>query len=977
MICTQCGFSNPGQFQFCGNCGQKLSGARSQEAERLQLTVMFFDLVGSTTLSGELDPEELRELILRYQQVCNQIIARYQGFVAQYLGDGILAYFGYPQGHNDDGRRAACAALDILAAMRELSDELLSQGRPRLDLRVGIHTGLVVVGELGSQEHREHLALGETPNVAARLQGLAGINEVVVGPTTYELIEGEFLVEELGPQALKGVSEPLAVYRLIAPIQRPSRVVGPFLGRQAELAQLEQHWQRAQAGQGHLIALWGQPGVGKTRLMDHWRQGRGLRLIASPEEQSQPWSALCQWLQALLEELPVHLTPPERLRHLLESLQLELSRNFPWLAQLLHLEAPDLVIPPLSPQAQRQETFAALARLLAAWSCQQTQLIIWDGWEWVDPSSREWLEWMAPQLQSLSLLVVLISRIEPTSENRLALGPLNAVDSAALLEMLLDPSKPLNQSDRDWLLERAAGIPYYIEELTRSATLRGSVRGIPAKLQDFLEARVDELGTAKNTAQQASVIGQSFSRRLLSGLSGAEVGPALQNLVKQGVVASGGTTGEWCFVQNLLREACYESLLISRRQSYHGQLAEILRRDFPAWAQQNPAVIGHHLLRSSQAGEAIPWLAQAVVRGLAGCSLQEAVEASKQGLNQLDKMPSEHPYQAYRLKFLTLQGSAWIGLRGYAAPEVETCFEQAHVVCAMLGDSLMVFPVLAGLWVLYFVKGRLDLAEDMSLRLQRVAQPNTQEHRIGSAARGQTLFFQGDFEGARQHLLQATQGYQPLVEAGQSLAYMLTEPSIASCSYLAQTYLMLGLPAEAEAALQRARQWCDQLDHPHTTAHTLAFEAWYWVTAEEAQKALQVAQELETLASLQAFPLWLAMAKTFAGSSLLALGQLEGGALLQEGLQRSQATGAQLGATWMLAKLGQVLALSGDSQAALATLEQARQLCQSHGENYFLPEILRLQAQLSPQAESLLQEAEQLAQASPWHLQRIRSAPQH
>jgi len=169
VICTQCGFSNPGQFQFCGNCGQKLSGARSQEAERLQLTVMFFDLVGSTTLSGELDPEELRELILRYQQVCNQIIARYQGFVAQYLGDGILAYFGYPQGHNDDGRRAACAALDILAAMRELSDELLSQGRPRLDLRVGIHTGLVVVGELGSQEHREHLALGETPNVAARL----------------------------------------------------------------------------------------------------------------------------------------------------------------------------------------------------------------------------------------------------------------------------------------------------------------------------------------------------------------------------------------------------------------------------------------------------------------------------------------------------------------------------------------------------------------------------------------------------------------------------------------------------------------------------------------------------------------------------------------------------------------------------------------------------------------------------------------
>ena len=1000
MNCEACGFSNPRGFQFCGHCGQKLKGERPHEAERRQLTVMFFDLVGSTSLSGQLDPEELRDLVQTYQQVCNEVVGRYQGHVAQYLGDGILVYFGYPKAHPDDGFRAVSSALAILQAMDSLNQRLEAQSRPRLDLRVGIHTGLVVVGEMGSKEHREHLALGETPNVAARLQGLAGVNEVVFGSPTYLLVQDEFVVEELGLHSLKGVAEPIPVYRAVAwadaaerrRLRRQRRSAVPVVGRESYLQVLRQRWQQACQGQGSLLEVVGEPGIGKSRLLQQLKDEVApqepymLSCYPQLDRSSVPWSGVASLLQREMEFSPPELSPLDKLLHLLQSKAPELDpkRAVPILSAVLQMDTSDFYpIPSLTPQSQRALTFETLNQLLLGMSRVKPSLLSVDGFEWLDPSSQEWLVQLAQPSHQARLLIVLTSRQAClTTQEPLSLTRLNREQAGQLVDYLLldlnrEATEPfcLSAESRRALLQRADGIPFYLEELTRTAFEKGSLDGLPGLLHDFLMARLDDLGSSKFTAQQASTIGMRFSRRLVGALAGSDVDQQVDCLIEQDVVAASSHGAELIFVQNLLREACYESLLKSVRQKYHSQIAQIFTRQFPHWAQQNPAVVAHHYLHSAQPSEAVPWLLQALLRSLACCALSEAVTASQQALEQLDNLSGDHPFQAHRLQLLTLQGSAWIGLRGYAAPEVESCYQQARQLCAALGDGLPVFPVLAGLWVLYLVQGKLHLAEEMSLHLLELSPPGSQHFRIACAARGQTRFFQGYLDEAADYLGRAMALYLPDQARGDGLAYLLTEPSIASASYLAYTHLLQGRPEQARECSRQARGWAEELDHPHTMAHTLSFEAWLLVSMGAPGPALELAGQLESLSRRQSFPLWLAMAQTFAGSSRLALGDGAGAALLREGLEAGQKTGAQLGGTWMLANLAHVVGLSGEHAKALSIVDRALQLAEATGERYCRPELLRLKSQwVEPErAADLLQAARQTALQcnGRWYLDRL------
>lgn len=1000
MKCAACGFSNPGGFQFCGHCGQRLA-ERLPEAERRQLTVMFFDLVGSTTLSAHLDPEELRDLVQTYQQVCNEVVSRYQGHVAQYLGDGILVYFGFPRAHPDDGVRAVSSALAILQAMAALNERLSAQSRPRLDLRVGIHTGLVVVGEMGSKEHREHLALGETPNVAARLQGLAGVNQVVFGQATYELVQDEFVVESLGMHSLKGVPEPVPVYRAVTwagaderqRTRRLRRSALPLLGREPELERLREIWRHCCQGQGSVCEVVGEAGVGKSRLLQELKDELKsapvflLSCFPQPEKASVPWSGVAALLQRELEFSPPELSPLDKLLHLLrwKAPDLQPQQCVPLLSPLLQMDTSEFFPPPaLSPSSQRAKTMETLDRLFLAMARIKPCLLIVDGYEWMDPSSREWLGALAPKAARARLLVLLTSR-QPRldSVSRLELDRLAEEPARKLVQYRLDELNrtgghffELTPENLNQLLERADGIPFYLDELTRTAYARRNFEGLPGRLHDFLMARLDDLGSSKLTAQQASIIGRGFSRRLVAALAGGAVDNQVRRLLEEGIVAAPKAGGELAFVQNLMREACYDSLLRSVRQRYHGQVAQLFTTEFAVWATQNPAVVAHHYLHSNQPSEAIPWLLQAVLRSLACCALSEAVTACQKALEQLDALPLDHPHQALRLKFLTLQGSAWIGLRGYAAPEVERCYQQARELCAALGDSLPVFPVLAGLWALYLVQGKLSLAETISARLLDLAREGTYR-RVACAVRGQTRFFQGFLHEAVLLLEEAVAHYRPEEARGETLAFLLTEPSIASASYLSYARLLQGRHQEARLLSQQAWRWAEQLDHPHTMAHTLSFEAWLLVSLEEPEAALRRARQLEDLSGRQSFPLWAAMAKMFAGAAGLALGDPGGAQELQVGLQAGQRTGAQLGATWMLANLAQATAAAGDLETALGLIEQALALGESLGELWYLPEMLRLKAEWRNDA-SLLEEARRLAeqQGAVWFLKRLTSSPQ-
>lgn len=955
---------------------------------------MFFDLVGSTTLSGQLDPEELRDLVQTYQEVCNEVVARYQGHVAQYLGDGILVYFGFPKAHPDDGQRAVGSALSIIAAMARLNERLEAESRPRLDLRVGIHTGLVVVGEMGSREHREHLALGETPNVAARLQNLAGINEVVFSAATQVLVQDEFELEDRGLHVLKGVAEPVPVFRAVGwtkietrrHLRRQRRLAVPLVGRLPELSRLREAWRRTTCGQGGALHLLGEPGIGKSRLAQALKdeiRPTGAFLLScycQREGASSPFSGMAALVRRELEFSPPELAPLEKLQHLLEKAPgLDQVVCLPPLCDLLGLEPPDdYPRLSLSPQSKRSELMNTLIQLFLALSRRQSLLLHVDGFEWLDPSSQECLLQLTEQASQARVLILLVSRQWSQSQiEQMSLDKLDDAASRQLVDLLLadlnrGQTEPY-QPELAPLLERGHGVPLYLTELTRAAWARRGLTGLPERLHEFLMARVDELGPARLTAQQAATIGHRFSRPLVAALAESEVGSQIDRLIHEGMVLPRAQSGELFFVQNLVREACYDSLLKSVRQRYHLRLAQVFEQQFPLWAEQNPGIVAHHYLRSSQSAAAAAWLHRSLLRSLANCALTEAVETSREGLRLLDTLPTAHPAQALRLAFLTLQGGAWIGLRGYAAPEVEETFQAARELCRALGDGPAVFPVLAGLWALYLVQGRLQQALDLSQRLLDLSPQNLSWGRIARATHGQTCFFRGSFQEAEISLRQALALYDPEQARGDTLSYLLTEPSIASCSYLAYNRLLLGDEAEALTLSQQARFWAEQLRHPHTLAHTYAFEAWLLLSLGRLVEARELAEDLLQLARLQAFPLWISMAEVYLGLCRLNLGDPGGAEQFHRGLQAGAATGAKLGTTWMLASLAQVLAAGGQLGQALAVLEQA--LAQ-HEERFYWPELLRLKAQLTPdpaQAEQLRIEARQLAseQHALWFLKAL------
>lgn len=954
---------------------------------------MFFDLVGSTTLSGQLDPEELRDLVQTYQEVCNEVVARYQGHVAQYLGDGILVYFGFPKAHPDDGQRAVGSALSIIAAMARLNQRLESESRPRLDLRVGIHTGLVVVGEMGSREHREHLALGETPNVAARLQGLAGINEVVFSAATRALVQDEFELEDRGLHSLKGVAEPVPVYRAVGwaqaetrrQLRRQRRLAVPLVGRERELSHLRLAWERASSGQGGALHLLGEPGIGKSRLAQALKdelRPTGAFLLScycQREESTSPFSGMAALVRRQLEFFSPQLAPVEKLASLVGGAELDPLVALPPLCDLLGLEPPgNEPAESLSPQSKRGRLLSTLNQLFLGLAAQRPLLLHVDGFEWLDPTSQECLLQLAERAQNSRILMLLVSR--QWSQNEVEQLWLERLDEQASLQLvdslLVDLNRDSSQAyqpDLNQVLERGHGVPLYLTELTRAAWTRRGLSGLPEQLHEFLMARVDELGPARLTAQQAATIGHRFSRSLVSALAECEANSHVDRLIQEGMVLARAHTGELFFVQNLMREACYDSLLKSVRQRYHLRLAQIFEQQFPLWAEQNPGVVAHHYLHSSQSAQAAPWLHRSLLRSLANCALTEAIETSREGLLLLDRLPADHSAQGLRLAFLSLQGGAWIGLRGYASVEVEQTFEKARELCREWGDGPQVFPVLAGLWALYLVQGRLRKAMDLSLRLLDLSQQHSDWARIARATHGQTCFFSGLFQSAQVSLREAVALYRPEQARGEALSYLLTEPSIASCSYLAYNCLLLGEEAEALRLSHQARHWAEQLRHPHTTAHTYAFEAWLLLSLSRYEEARQLSEELLQLARLQSFPLWSSMAEVYCGLCRLNLGDSGGAEQFQRGLEAGAATGAKLGTTWMLASLAQVLAAGGHLQQAQAVLEQAL----SHQEErWYWPELLRLKAQLSAQseeAEVLRAEARRLAgeQRALWFLKSL------
>jgi class 3 adenylate cyclase len=627
MRCTGCGLENPPEFKFCGQCGKELAGL-AVAAERRQLTVMFCDLAGSTELAQRLDPEDWREVLRSYQAAGEKVVRQFDGHIAQYLGDGILVYFGYPHAHEDDARRAAHAGLGIVQEIQQLSAHLQQHGNIRLAVRVGIHTGLVVVGEVGGAEKHEHLALGHTPNIAARLQSFAAPDTVVISAITYQLVQGYFVCENLGSPALKGVDQPLEIYRVQQESGALSRLevtrkLTPLIGRQHELAELWAHWQQAINGAGQIVLLSGEAGIGKSRLRREFDERRTesaheyLRCRCSPYHQK---SGVFYPVLNMLEQ---HLkltradsaeTKLAKIERLLASHELALPETVPLFAGLLAVPLNTRYTPRnFNLELHKQKIREAVLNLVLAMAARQPVCLVIDDLHWVDDSTLEMLGELIPQVPAARLFGLFSFRpsFQPPWNNfshvrEMRLAPLSR-DETALMIKNIAGGKALPAELLAQLVSKTDGMPLFVEELTKvvleSGRLKEQPEGyelmdalpIPATLYDSLMARLDRLATAREVAGLAATIGREFDYDLLlavSPLAAAALQSELRRLLDAGLLYQEGE--KYVFKHALIRDAAYHSLLKSQRQEYHQQIAQALATRFRERAESDPGLVVYH-----------------------------------------------------------------------------------------------------------------------------------------------------------------------------------------------------------------------------------------------------------------------------------------------------------------------------------------------------------------------------------------------
>jgi class 3 adenylate cyclase len=711
------------------------------DAERRQLTVMFCDLVDSTRLASQLDPEEYRDVVRAYQQVCSEVITRFDGHVAQLLGDGLLVYFGYPHAHEDDAQRAVRTGLGILDAVGDLNQGLQQAKGIQLAIHIGIHTGLVVVGAMGGAGRQEQLALGEVPNIASRIEGLAEPNTVAISEATYHLVQGYFDCQDLGVQTLRGVSEPVHVYRVLQESGARGRLdvaatggLTPLVGRDSEVTLLLERWEQVKAGQGQVVLLSGDAGIGKSRLVQMLKEHVANQPHTCWECRSLSYFEntalfpLTDLFQRLLQ-FQAEDTPDEKLGKLEQTLsqyRLPLQESVPLFAPLLSLSLPEHHYPSLnlSPQRQRQKTLEAIVAILLELAAHQPVLFILEDLHWTDPSTLELLTLVIEQIPTASLLTLLTCRptFQPSWHHHsyiteITVNRLSHTQVEQIVHRMTD-GKPLPPEVLQQIHVKTDGVPLFVEEMTKAILESGHLKevdghyerigsfatfAIPATLQDSLMARLDRLVTAKAVAQSAAVIGRQFAYPLLqvvSQLDETTLQRELGRLVKAEIVYQRGMPPQstYVFKHALIQDAAYASLLKSTRQQYHQQIAQVLETQFPETTAGKPELLAHHYTEAGLIEKAVPYWQQAGQRAIERSAHTEAISHLTKGLELLKTLP-ETPQRLQREVDIHITlGASLLATKGYAAPEVGEIYTSARQLCHHLDDPQRLFPVLRGLW---------------------------------------------------------------------------------------------------------------------------------------------------------------------------------------------------------------------------------------------------------------------------------------
>ncbi len=899
---------------------RELPASKQAQAERRQLTVMFCDLVGSTDLSGQLDPEDLREVVRAYQKTAEEIIRRFDGHIAQYLGDGLLVYFGYPLAHEDDAQRAAYSGIGISQEMVNLNARLEADYAVRLSVRIGIHTGPVVVGEMGGEDRQENLAMGETPNFAARLQGLAEPGAVLISDSTRRLLGELFELDPLGGQNLKGITEPVHVFavrgeRLVETrfAAGQDKEMANMIGRDHELALLVDRWRKSKAGEGQMVVLTGEAGIGKSRivraLVDSLTREEYLRISfqCSPHHTDSLLYPAIQHLN-LAAGFGMGDTPEkklDKLEMLLHQAQDDISLAAPLLGGLLGLgelaearyDTLDLL-----PAQRRSRTLEALLAQLTGLTGKTPVLLVLEDAHWIDPTTLEFIELILDHIDALQIMVLVTAR--PTFKNgfgghplvtRLTLNRLGREQVNGIVQRITK-GKKLPPELLDEIAIRTDGVPLFVEELTKTLLESGQLREtdsaylsdgrldrltIPSSLQDSLMARLDRMRPAKAVAQTAACIGREFEHALLAAvlqLPQAELTTSLRQLIDAELIFGRGVPPEstYSFKHALVRDAAYQSLLKAKRREMHSRVAEALES---ASSPVAPELLAYHYTEAGLAGPAIANWQLAGQQATRSAGNSEAIQHFQKALGLLASQPENNERNATELKILTNIGPLLMMVKGGSSTEVAETYERAEDLAGQMESSQELVPAIFGRWVFHMWGGRFDRADQVAHELFEVASATGDKAILLQAhhAVWPTQMLRGEFEVSNEHVDKGLAIYDYEKHKQHAFLYLGHDPAVCGHSLKAGITWVLGFPDCAHGHAAQALQHARRMGHASTLAYALFNVCLYHAARGDERATWPTADELWHLSSERQLVYTGAGAQVFGGWAMVKLGQTDAG----------------------------------------------------------------------------------------------------
>lgn len=991
-LCPKCSHKNLKEALFCAICGIKLGETTTEvsnnttDIESRQLTILFCDIVGFTSLSENLESEDLHDIVRLYQEACAEAINQFGGYLAKYLGDGLLVYFGYPQAHEDDAERAVRAALLILKAVKELTGSKSKISNP-LSIRIGIHTGQVMAGEMGVEGARESRAiLGEAPNIAFRLLDVAAPDTIIISSDTYKLLRGTFECKDLGSKTLKGFSSLINVYE----VERKSRIsnrfdtstferLSPFIGREIELELLMERWESAKAGSGQVVMISGEAGIGKSRLVQAFKQQLSEEQFLKVESHCSHYyqnTALHPIIENLNRQfIEIRGDSDDKYSMLENSLRksgFSPDQFIPLLAPLLSLPIPEKYSSQYQfHELQKRKTMQALLDWSLAVSEEQPILRIFEDMQWVDPSTLDYLELLINHLQGARILLLITFRPDFRVTWKIRSNTTHIALNRLTRNQMDEMIKTMNKDNRlpdtmlTQIISRADGIPLFVEELYKMFSESESINHkwgdrnseylseIPNTLKDSLTARLDKIEGSKDLAQLAATIGREFNYDLIgkvSELKQEELDKKLAELIDNEILLQKGLSpnARYFFKHHLIQDAAYQSMLKTKRQDYHKKIAAILENNFQDTIYTNPELIAIHFTNADEKEQALKYWITAGKRAIERSAYVEAINHLNAGLGILNTIDETEYKQERNLELLTLLGTALRVIKGFGAPEVQSVYEKAHELSKRVSDRSKVLPVLRGLGGYYLARTEFSKAHQIgeeSLKLARTLKSTNhllQAHYI----LGATSFCMGNFNFAAK---QSKEGFSLYNSEHHNSEILLAgqNPGTACLFWESLSLWFLGYPDQALNTANKALELSKKISHYYTMAIIYNLLALMHQLRREHDMVFEFAEKAISLSRERGYELFSNFGQIMKGQALCRRGELsEGISIIEDCYEDYVSTGTEIFSTYWIAYLAEACLNMGQTTKGIKILDKILDPKNNNEETSYLAELYRLKGEL-------------------------------